>query len=224
MVRAHQTETPRARPRVARPLIADAVRRVLFDPIHRKELRHEKSDLRLFVLGLVTLSGLASQFARSDDEKTPTIKEVMQKLHKGPSAALAKLKKDLASDSLDWKDIQAKANDFETYGAALPKNDPPKGEKQIGKNSRLVLRQCQELNESAKEEDKDGVKAAFAKISNAWLRLPQGPQARFDPRSRARALAGQGGGLGIKQRAALFALSNPVPKQGNSSPDHWQVR
>ncbi len=122
----------------------------------------------LFVLGLVTLSGLASQFARSDDEKTPTIKEVMQKLHKGPSAALAKLKKDLASDSLDWKDIQAKTNEFETYGAALPKNDPPKGEKQDWqKQADSYYANAKKLNKSAKEEDKDGVKAAFAKISNA---------------------------------------------------------
>ena len=83
----------------------------------------------VLVLALVTLSGLASGLARSDDEKTPTIKEVMQKLHKGPNAALAKLKKDLAADSLDWEDIKAKAKDFETFGAALPNNDPPKGEK-----------------------------------------------------------------------------------------------
>jgi cytochrome c556 len=122
----------------------------------------------LFVLGLVTLSGLASQFARSDDEKTPTIKEVMQKLHKGPNAALAKLKKDLASDSLDWKDIQAKTKEFETYGAALPKNDPPKGEKENWKKlADSYFETAKKLNAAAKKEEKDGVQTAFAKISNA---------------------------------------------------------
>lgn len=37
----------------------------------------------VLIPSLMTLSGLASRLARSDDEKTPTIKEVMQKLHKG---------------------------------------------------------------------------------------------------------------------------------------------
>jgi hypothetical protein len=60
----------------------------------------------LSLLGLLTFSGLANRFARSDDEKTPTIKEVMLMLHKGPGADLATLKKDLAADSPDWKAIQ----------------------------------------------------------------------------------------------------------------------
>ena len=130
----------------------------------------------LFVLGLVTLSGLANRLAwsddakaaRSDDEKTATIKEVMQKLHKGPDAALAKLKKDLAADSLDWEDIKAKAKDFETYGASLPKNDPPKGKKDDWKKlADSYYENAKKLNSSAKKEDKDGVTSAFSKISNA---------------------------------------------------------
>ena len=73
----------------------------------------KKISCVVLVLSLVSLSGLANRIAGSDDEKTPTIKEVMQKLHKGPNADLAKLKKDLAADSLDWNAIQAKAKDFE---------------------------------------------------------------------------------------------------------------
>ncbi len=122
----------------------------------------------VFVLSLVTFSGLANGLARSDDEKTPTIKEVMQKLHKGPSAALAKLKKDLASESLDWSDIQKKAKDFETYGKALSKNDPPKGDKEDWKKlADSYYETAKTLNASAKKEDKDGVKTAFSKISNS---------------------------------------------------------
>jgi cytochrome c556 len=128
----------------------------------------KKLSCVLSVLGVMTLSSLATQFAKSDDEKTPTIKEVMQKLHKGPNAALAKLKKDLAADSLDWKDIQAKTNEFETFGAALPKNDPPKGKIDDWKKlADSYYDNVKKLNASAKEEDKDGVKTAFSKISNA---------------------------------------------------------
>ncbi len=122
----------------------------------------------VLVLSLLTLTGLVSRFAKSDDEKTPTIKEVMQKLHKGPNAALAKLKKDLAADSLDWKDIQEKAKDFETYGAALPKNDPPRGEKEGWKKlADSYYENAKKLNAAAKQEDKDGVQGAFSKISKA---------------------------------------------------------
>ena len=128
----------------------------------------KKSMCVVLVVGLVVFSGLANRLARSDDEKTPTIKEVMQKLHKGPNAALAKLKKDLAADSLDWEDIKAKAKDFETYGEALPKNDPPKGEKEDWKKlADSYYENAKKLNSSAKKEDKDGVKSAFSKISNA---------------------------------------------------------
>ena len=120
------------------------------------------------VMGLIILSGLASRFARSDDEKTPTIKEVMRKLHKGAGAHLAKLKKDLAAESPDWSDIQAKAKDFESFGSALPKNDPPKGDKDDWKKQAdSYYENAKKLNAAAKKEDKDGVTAAFSKISNS---------------------------------------------------------
>lgn len=122
----------------------------------------------VLVLSVTGASGLAIRIARSDDEKTPTIKEVMQKLHKGPNAELAKLKKDLAASSLDWSDIQAKAKEFETYGEALCKNDPPKGEKDDWKKlADAYFETAKKLNASAKSEDADGVKAACAKISNS---------------------------------------------------------
>ena len=119
-------------------------------------------------LGVLSLSGLANRYARSDDEKTPTIKEVMQKLHKGPNAALSKLKKDLAAESPDWSDIQAKAKDIETYGAALPKNDPPKGEKDDWKKlADSYYENAKKLNTAAKKDDKEGVTSAFSKLSNS---------------------------------------------------------
>jgi cytochrome c556 len=122
----------------------------------------------VIVLALMVFSGLANRYARSEDEKTPTIKEVMQMLHKGPSAALAKLKKDLAADSTDWSDIQAKAKEFETYGAALPKNDPPKGEKDDWKKlAESYYDSAKNLNASAKKDDKEGVATALSKISNS---------------------------------------------------------
>src|SRR5436305_5113342 len=70
----------------------------------------------------------AALLAAAQDEKTPTIKDVM-KLHKGANAPLGKLGKALKSESPDWKDIQKTTKDFVVLGASLEKHDPPKGEK-----------------------------------------------------------------------------------------------
>ena len=44
--------------------------------------------------------------AAAADDTTPTIKEIMGKLHKGDDSPLAKLKKALKSDEPDWKEVQ----------------------------------------------------------------------------------------------------------------------
>jgi cytochrome c' len=120
------------------------------------------------MVGLVAISGFATGFAGSDDEKTPTIKEVMQKLHKGANSPLAKVKKALAADSPDWKDIQKTTKDFATYGAALPKNDPPKGEKEdFKKQADAYSDNAKALNDAAKKEDKEAAQAAFKKVSTS---------------------------------------------------------
>ena len=64
--------------------------------------------------------------ARADDS-TPSIKEIMGKLHKGDNAPLAKLKTALKHDTPDWKDVQDLSKDFVSLGAGLAKNKPPKG-------------------------------------------------------------------------------------------------
>ena len=116
------------------------------------------------VLALLAASGLAS----SDDEKTPTIKEVMRKLHKGANSPLAKLKKALAADSPDWKSIQDTTKDFEKLGAALAKNDPPKGDKEDFKElAESYSKNAKALNDAAKEEDKAEAQAAFKKVSTS---------------------------------------------------------
>ncbi len=122
------------------------------------------------VVGLTAILGLALTFAGADDEKTATIKEVMRKLHKGANAPLAKLKKALAADSPDWEAIQKTTKDFATVGAALPKNDPPKGDKEdFKKLAESYSKNAKSLNEAAKEEDKAEALAAFKKVSTSCM-------------------------------------------------------
>ena len=94
----------------------------------------------------------------------------MQKLHKGANAPLAKLKKALAADSPDWKEIQKTTKDFATLGADLPKNDPPKGDKEdFKKLAESYSKNAKALNEAAKEEDKAEAQAAFKKVSTSCM-------------------------------------------------------
>lgn len=79
--------------------------------------------------------------------KALTVKEIMKKLHKGPDAPLALVKRGLQADQPDWEEIQKTTRDFAVLGEALAKNDPPKG----GKDSWEKL--CKEYADSAKAMD-----------------------------------------------------------------------
>src|SRR5437899_2533849 len=82
---------------------------------------------KVFVLaaGPVVLLASASLLAVAQDDKAPTIKQVMGKLHKGAKAPIAQLKTQLSAPSPNWESIQKTTKDFVILGAALAKNDPP---------------------------------------------------------------------------------------------------
>jgi hypothetical protein len=109
----------------------------------------------------------ATVAARIDDE-TPTIKDVMQKLHKGRSSPLAKLKIALKSSSPDWEAIQKTTKEFEKYGAALPKNDPPRGDKaSYTKLAEAYYANAKALKKAAENEERVQAQAALTKISKS---------------------------------------------------------
>ena len=88
----------------------------------------------------------------------------------GSQRAPAKLKKALAADSPDWEAIQKTTKDFATLGAALPKNDPPEGDKEdFKKLAESYSKNAKALNEAAKAEDKAEALAAFKKVSTSCM-------------------------------------------------------
>ena len=105
--------------------------------------------------------------ARADDS-TPSIKEIMGKLHKGANAPLAKLKTALKSDSPDWKDVQDLTDDFVSLGAGLAKNKPPKGDKSaFKKRADAYYEYAKALDDAAKAEDKAKAQSALNKIGGS---------------------------------------------------------
>jgi cytochrome c556 len=116
----------------------------------------------LAVVALVAGAG-AGAGAGADDP--PSIKDVMDKLHKGANAPLAKLKAALKSDAPDWKSVQDLTKDFVVFGAALGKNDPPRGDKAAyDKLANAYYENAKSLDDAAKAEDTAKAKAALNKI------------------------------------------------------------
>ena len=121
------------------------------------------------VLGVFLMAGLVAATAgSSSDEETPTIKKVMQTLHKGKTSPLNTVKTALKGESPDWTKVQKEAKVFATYGAALPKNDPPRGDKaSFEKLAKAYASSAEALDSSAKKEDLKGSRDAFNKISTS---------------------------------------------------------
>ena len=78
-------------------------------------------------IALVSAAVLAGR-AGADAEKTPTIKDVMVKLHKEANSPLAQLQGTLRAEEPAWEKIQDRSKDFVNLGAALAKNEPPRGD------------------------------------------------------------------------------------------------
>jgi cytochrome c556 len=107
---------------------------------------------------IALLAGAATQ-------DSATIKDVMDKLHKGKTAPLAKLKTALKAESPDWSKVQELTKDFVKFGAFLEKNDPPRGEKaDFEKLAKAYHTNAKALDDAAKSEDKDKAQAALSKI------------------------------------------------------------
>jgi cytochrome c556 len=121
----------------------------------------------LGVAGLVAM-GLVVVPAVGQDGETPTIKEIMKKLHGGPKGVLGKLKTELKAKKHDWKAIQENSKEVVTLGTALEKHDPPKGEKEaFHKLAGSYLGHAKDLEESAKKENVAATKGALGKLEGS---------------------------------------------------------
>jgi cytochrome c556 len=123
------------------------------------------------VLAVLLMASLVAATAGpSADDETPTIKKVMQTLHKGKTSPLNTVKTALKGDSPDWTKVQKEAKLFATFGAALPKNDPPRGDKaSFEKFAKSYASAGEALESSAKKEDLKGSRDAFNKISTSCM-------------------------------------------------------
>jgi cytochrome c556 len=123
------------------------------------------------VLLVLLMAGLMSGLAgASSDDETATIKKVMDVLHKPKNGPLNTVKAALKTDSPDWAAVQKQAKVLAKFGAALPKNDPPAGEKaDFEKLAKAYASAAKTLEETAEKEDLKGARAALKKITSSCM-------------------------------------------------------
>ncbi len=99
--------------------------------------------------------------AAAFEGETPTVKSVMNKLHKGSKSQFAVLKTQSEAPTPDWTAIGKTTKDFVILGAALEKNDPPKGDKASWKKlADKYFADSKSLDDAASAKDLAALKAA----------------------------------------------------------------
>jgi cytochrome c556 len=121
---------------------------------------------------LLAFAGMAivvgsSAFA---DDKTPTIKQVMGKLTKGPKSLTPTIGKELKSAKPNWTTIQAQSAEFATLASALCLNDPPKGDKASWDSlAKAYSDDAKALDTAAQAKDKAGALSAHEKLAKSCM-------------------------------------------------------
>jgi cytochrome c556 len=123
------------------------------------------------MLAVLLIAGIAAGPAgASSDEETPSIKKVMKKLNSGKNASVNKVKAALKGDSPSWSEIQKESKVIATLAATLPKNDPPRGDKEsFEKLAKAFASAGKSLEESADKEDLTASREAMKKISTSCM-------------------------------------------------------
>jgi Cytochrome C' len=115
------------------------------------------------IVCVVSTVATIALLAGARTQESATIKEVMDQLHKGGSAPLAKTA--LKAESPDWSKVQELTKEFVKYGALLEKNEPPRGDKaDFEKLAKAYYTNAKALDDAAKAEDKDKAQSALNKI------------------------------------------------------------
>jgi hypothetical protein len=112
---------------------------------------------------VVALSPVGAQ-----DNKAPTIKQVMKKLNSGQNSITTTIGKELRDDAPMWDDIKKETLEYVKFVDALGKNDPPRGEKDSwAKLSKEYVESARALDDAAQKKDRKAALAAHTKITNA---------------------------------------------------------
>jgi cytochrome c556 len=118
--------------------------------------------------GIVLLVGLALVPPMHAQGEKLTVKEVMGKVNKGPTALFPTIRKGLNADAPDWPELQKQAKEISSLVDSLGKKEPPRGEKESwAKFTKAYAADAKTLADAAEKKDKDAMIGAHAKITKA---------------------------------------------------------
>jgi hypothetical protein len=124
-------------------------------------------SLACVVAGVIGIAVIAHGPTFAED-KIPTIKEIMDRLHKGANPPIILIKRSLQSGDPDWEEIQKQTKEFVDLGKALGKNDPPMGDKASWtKLAKQYLENAKGMDAAAQKNDKRETLRYQAKLAGS---------------------------------------------------------
>jgi hypothetical protein len=134
---------------------------------------------------------------------SPTIKQVMIKLTKGPNSLTPVIGKALEADPPAWETIQPQTKEYARLAAAMGKNEPRKGDKESWtKLSTAFADTAAALDKAAQARDKDAALDAHGQLQGSCMSCHK------EHRGMGRVGPGRGG------PPAAFPKGGPPPTGG----------
>ena len=119
---------------------------------------------------------------------SPSIKEIMTKLTKGPNSLTPVIGKELAAAEPPWETLQPRTKEFALLASAMGKKDPPKGHKASWeKLTSAYAEWADDLDKAAQAKDKDAALEAHGKLAGSCMACH---------REHREMRKGMGGGMG----------------------------
>jgi len=101
---------------------------------------------------------------------TPSIRQIMGKLTKGPNSLTPVIGKELEADAPDWNTIQPQTDEYAWLATALAQNRPRKGSPESwAKLSAAFGDSADALNKAAKAKNRDAALEAHSQITGSCM-------------------------------------------------------
>jgi len=101
---------------------------------------------------------------------TPTIRQIMSKLTKGPNSLTPVIGKELEADAPDWNTIQPQTDEYARLAAAMAQNTPRKGSPESWATlSAAFGKSANALNTAAKAKNRDAALEAHSEITGSCM-------------------------------------------------------
>jgi hypothetical protein len=116
------------------------------------------------MLAMLAIRGLWA----ADNSKTPTVKAIMTKAHKGGDSLLQTIGKGIKTMEPDWSALGVKTKELVALGKALGTNNPPRGERESwDKQVNRYLGNAEALNSAVKKMNRLAALAAHKRLTTS---------------------------------------------------------